>query len=174
MNAVGEYGVLAWNIKVVEKCHDTGFPVLLLCEFHHRLLLRDVGADADGPFIGELSDLLQQFRRRVERWRVRTSHKREQITLFVSRNNLVDMAKGLIRCFCHAVRNHFPRVHDSSGKYGTQPGISYRGNGFECALRVRIEKIVLAKGRDAALNGFDATWHRPGIEVLRPKDLRRA
>src|SRR5262245_11163080 len=46
-----------------------------------------------------------------------------------------------------------------------------RTHGFECALRVRIEKIVLAERRDAALNGFDATEHCPGIEVLRPKNL---
>ena len=54
-----------------------------------------------------------------------------------------------------------------------QARVSDRPNRFKGALGMRIEKIMLAERRDAALDGFDATEHCPGVEVLRSKDLRR-
>jgi hypothetical protein len=45
-------------------------------------------------------------------------------------------------------------------------------NRFECTLGVGIEKIMFAERCGAALDGFDATQHCAGVQVLRTKDLR--
>src|SRR5436189_5469458 len=131
-----------------------------------------MSADADRLFIGESSDLLQQIRRRIERWRVGAGHKREPFTLPICRNDILDVAKRSVGLFLDAVRHDLAHVHDRASKNGAQPRLMDSPDGFEGACRMRIKKVVLADRRDAVANRLDATQQRSGVKMLRAKDLR--
>ena len=75
----------------------------------------------------------------------------------MSRENIFDAAKSNLWRFLRTVRDDFSSVHDRSGENGAESRVSNRPNGFKGAITVRIEKIVLTDGGDAAADCFDAT-----------------